>query len=289
VTAVEGYLDTPDGRLWYRRVGKRIGPPLLTLHGGPSIGHYYLTPLEQLCDEREVILFDLIGCGRSDALVDPSRYSVDYFVEQLEFVRAALSLDRFHLFGSSWGGALGTYFLQRYPAGALSFTIANSVADFPRHHRELQALTDALPDELRTTIRWHESTANVSCPEYVGAIAAVWRKHACRLSPWPQELEDSFPVRNRDASARLFGSGRFGMTGELRDENLMPLYGNIHCPMLFIAGKYDMCNPEHMRDMHRTAAGSEFLLFEHSSHMPFMEEPDLFFARYRDFLHRIER
>ena len=286
--AVEGWLDTPDGRIWYRRVGGG-GVPLLTLHGGPSIGHYYITPLEQLRDEREVILFDLIGCGQSDVLADSSRYSVDYFIEQVEYVRSRLELDRFHLFGSSWGGILGTFYLNRYPSGAMSFIVSNSVADFPRHHRELQALVDALPVEVRDTIRSHEATGNVACPEYVGAIARVWQRHACRVQPWPQALEDSFPVRNRDASARLFGQGRFGMTGELANVNAMPLLGTIRCPLLFIAGAYDSCNPEHMHDMHRAAPGSEFVRFENSSHMPFFEEPERFFACVRDFLSRADQ
>jgi proline-specific peptidase len=284
---MEGWLETDDGRIWYRRVGVG-GMPLLTLHGGPSIGHYYITPLEQLADEREVIFFDLIGCGNSDVLQDSSRYSVDYFVEQVEFVRLKLGLERFHLFGSSWGGLLGTYYLNRHPSRAASFTMANSVADFPRHHREVQALINQLPEEVRDTIHQHEASGNVSCPEYVGAIAHVWHQHACRLSPWPQALEDSFPVRNREASARLFGQGRFGMTGELTNVNATPLLQAIRCPLLFIAGAYDMCNPEHMRDMHLAAHGSEFVLFEHSSHMPFLEEPEQFFACFRDFLRRAE-
>jgi pimeloyl-ACP methyl ester carboxylesterase len=79
------------------------------------------------------------------------------------------------------------------------------------------------------------------------------------------------------------------MTGDLANVNAMPLLEGIRCPLLFMAGKYDMCNPEHMRDMHRAAPGSEFVLFEHSSHMPFLEEPESFFASFRDFMLRAEQ
>jgi proline-specific peptidase len=284
----EGYLDAPDGRIWYRRVG-RGGVPLLTLHGGPSIGGFYIAPMARLADEREVIFFDLIGCGRSDILADPTRYSVPYYVEQVEWVRKRLGVERFHVFGNSWGGILGTYYLSTFHPDVLSFTVSNSIGDFARHHRELKELTERLPPEVRETIRWHEATGNVSCPEYVGAIAVVWQRHTCRLVPWPQELEDSFPVRDRQASVRLFGQGRFALTGLLKDETLFSLYPKIQCPLLFVAGRFDMCDPEHMRDMHKAAAGSEFMLFEESSHLPFIEEPELFFSRYRDYLARVER
>jgi proline iminopeptidase len=45
VTAGEGTIEVPGGRVWYRLVGEG-GPPLLCLHGGPGFTHYYREPLE---------------------------------------------------------------------------------------------------------------------------------------------------------------------------------------------------------------------------------------------------
>src|ERR1700734_192694 len=113
--AQEGFIEVPGGRVWYRSVGEG-GTPLLCLHGGPGFTHYYLEPLEALADRRQVIFYDQLGCGRADRPTDPGLWTVDRFVQELADVRAALGLERMHLFGSSWGGMLAMqYTLDRQP------------------------------------------------------------------------------------------------------------------------------------------------------------------------------
>src|ERR1700749_3558283 len=70
--ASEGFALVPGGRVWWMRVGKGSGTPLLLLHGGPGAAHNYLLPLKPLADERPVILYDQLGCGKSDSPQDTS-------------------------------------------------------------------------------------------------------------------------------------------------------------------------------------------------------------------------
>src|SRR2546429_7828152 len=63
--AVEGFLERPIGRTWYRVSGKPGRTPLVALHGGPGSTHNYFAPLERLAGERPVVLYDQLGCGRS--------------------------------------------------------------------------------------------------------------------------------------------------------------------------------------------------------------------------------
>ena len=53
--------------LWAPVAFGAIGTPILTLHGGPGVGHDYLEPLEALADEWPVVFFDQLGCGNSEA------------------------------------------------------------------------------------------------------------------------------------------------------------------------------------------------------------------------------
>ena len=68
MVAEEGYVDFRGYRTWYRIAGHRTSGtvPLVTLHGGPGSTHNYFAPLEQLADERPIVLYDQIGCGNSD-------------------------------------------------------------------------------------------------------------------------------------------------------------------------------------------------------------------------------
>src|SRR3970040_1419292 len=101
----EGKINVPGGNIWYRIGGADApGVPLLVPHGGPAAGHDYLEHLQPLADERPVVFYDQLGCGRSDIPDDTSLWRVDRFVEEVAAVRSALSLDRIHLLGQSWGG-----------------------------------------------------------------------------------------------------------------------------------------------------------------------------------------
>jgi proline iminopeptidase len=70
--AREGYVDFRGYRTWYRFVGhlNTSTTPLLALHGGPGSTHNYFGPLEGLADERPVVVYDQIGCGKSDRPTD---------------------------------------------------------------------------------------------------------------------------------------------------------------------------------------------------------------------------
>src|SRR5215470_13623320 len=101
--AREGFVAVEGGRVWYRIVGSGGGIPLITLHGGPGAPHDYLEPLAALGDERPVIFYDQLGCGKSDRPTNPKLWRVERFVKELAQLRAALKIDRAHLLGQSWG------------------------------------------------------------------------------------------------------------------------------------------------------------------------------------------
>src|SRR6266550_3587622 len=113
-------VSTPGGtfRVWTRRIGNSPDLKLLLLHGGPGCTHEYL----EACDSYlpaagiEYYYYDQLGSGRSDQPDEPSLWELDRFVDEVEQVRQALSLDRdsFVLYGQSWGGILGMEYALHY-------------------------------------------------------------------------------------------------------------------------------------------------------------------------------
>ena len=59
-------------KIWTKQIGDGPGLPLLLLHGGPGAGHDYLEPLAAMGDERPIIFYDQLGCGKSDIPGNPS-------------------------------------------------------------------------------------------------------------------------------------------------------------------------------------------------------------------------
>ncbi len=77
--------------------------PLVLLNGRPGYPSYSLNPLLALSEEWPVIIFDQLGCGRSDKITDTSLMTIDTFVEQLDQLLTELEITEFSLFGHSWG------------------------------------------------------------------------------------------------------------------------------------------------------------------------------------------
>jgi proline iminopeptidase len=137
----EGYVDFRGYRTWYRVASDRSSGtvPLLALHGGPGSTHHYFTPLEQLADERPVVLYDQIGCGASDRPTD-IEWSVDVFREEVEAVRDQLELDRIHLLGTSWGGMLALEHVLSGASGIVSLVLSSTLANVDEWSEEQKRL-----------------------------------------------------------------------------------------------------------------------------------------------------
>ncbi len=284
----EGFVAVEGGRVWWYSLGDGPGLPLLCLHGGPGMTHNYLEPLEDLADRRRVIFYDQLGCGRSDRPGDPTLWVVPRFVEELATVREALELEGLHLFGSSWGGMLAMqYVLDRSPTPS-SLLLCGSPASIPRWIRECGDLLQRLPDRDRREIERHEAAGWYDCPEYQSAVLAFYRRHVCKLDPWPDGFERSLAEAGWDVYHTMNGPTEFTVTGNFKDFDVTSRLGEIRVPTLILGGEDDEARPTHMEDMHRRIKGSEITIFPNASHLCFYEQREAFMARVNEFLDRVE-
>ena len=284
----EAMIDVPDGRVWFRSVGEG-GVPLVCLHGGPGSTHNYLDPFEDLADRRQVIFYDQLGCGRSDKPDDTSLWTVPHFVRELEVVRGALGLEHFHLFGSSWGGMLAMQYLLDYrPESVASLLMAGSPASMPRWVQGCQELLAELPADVREVIDRHEAQGFTACPEYAAACLVFYKRHLCRLQPWPSGLERDFGEMSHVIYETMNGPSEFTVTGRIRDWDIFDRLGEIKVPALVMGGRYDEIRADHLADIHKLIAGSELVIFDKSGHLPFHDERALFMQTVNGFLQRVE-
>ncbi|MGC9417378.1 MAG: prolyl aminopeptidase [Rhodovulum sp.] len=109
-------LDVGDGhRIYVEQCGHPKGIPVVVLHGGPGGGcspamRRYFDPAE-----FRVILFDQRGCGRSRPHASVSANTTWHLVRDIEAIRDALGIDRWVLFGGSWGATLALIYAQAHP------------------------------------------------------------------------------------------------------------------------------------------------------------------------------
>ena len=281
----EGYIDVPGGQVWHKIVGSGEAVPLLTLHGGPGAGHDYLESLEELASERPVVFFDQLGCGQSDKPDDVSLWRIDRFVDEVKAVREALGLERVHLLGQSWGGWLAIEYMIGKPAGVASLTLASTSASIPQFVEEAEKLLSKLPKDMRDTMRRLEDKGDFGSPEYEVGLMEFYRRHLCRLDPWPEPLMRS--VENLDGNIvyeTMNGPTEFTVIGNLKDWDRTDKLGEIITPTLITCGRYDELTPACSETLHRGITNSKMHVFERSAHMAHLEEAESYLQILREFL-----
>jgi len=290
----EGFVNFRDYKVWYRIVGEHELPgkyPLLCLHGGPGATHDYLEPLEAMAETgRRVIFYDQLGAGNSDHPHNPSLWTVGLFVEELSVVREALGLDRLHILGQSWGGMLGMEYALTQPAGLVSLVVADSPASMLQWVAEANRLRAELPPEVQETLLKHEADGTTHDPAYQEAMLVFYRRHVCRLDPWPACVQRAFEKLEAEPEVynTMNGPSEFHVVGLLKDWDIVDRLAEIHVPTLVLSGRYDEATPLIAETVHRGIQGSEWVLFENSSHMPHVEETDRFLQVLTSFLDRVE-
>ncbi len=273
---MQGRLPFRRFETWYEVVGDREAPgklPVLVLHGGPGSAHDALEGLGALSAKgRRVVFYDQLGSGESNRPDDPSLWTVETFLEQLQSVRDGLGLERIHLFGSSWGGMLALEYALTQPAGLVSLVLNSTPTSAPRWAEEAKRLHAALPPGL-------------SAEE---AEKEFFRRHICRLDPEPDLLKRARAKRGEQVYRTMWGPNEFTVTGTLKDWDVIDQLGEIRVPTLITSGRHDECTPALVEPLHRGIAGSEWVLFEDSAHMPYLEEPERYDGVVGDFLDRVE-
>ena len=287
----EGMIPVPGGNVWYRVAGEGEGVPLLCVHGGPGFPHDYLESMEDLAGRRRVIFYDQLGCGRSDRPDDPSLWTFERSLDELEAVRSALGLTEMHLFGNSWGGWLALqYTLDRRP-NPRSLILSSSPPSVPRWIREANELRARLPRRVQEVLDDHERRGVFDCPEYTAAIMVFYKRHLCRLKRWPDGVERALgPGFGAQPYLTMWGPSEFGpVLGNLNGWDVTDRLSEVTVPTLITGGRHDEARPEHLQVLSEGIAGSELVIFERSSHMAFVEERRAYMRVVNSFLDRVER
>ena len=272
---------------------------LLVLHGGPGAGTAYLEPLAALAgDGLQVLLFDQLGSGASDRPDDPSLWTMQRHVEEVERVRTTLGLGRVHLLGQSFGGFLALEYVLGHPDAVGSLVLSNTAASVPEVVRHMTQLRAALDPAAFATLLRHEAAGTTDHPDYTSVVADLYARHLRRTHPWD-------PARSRaeydatiaplladlgPAYVEMWGQNEFLATGNLIDWDVTDRLGEVRVPALVLCGLHDELGVP----LHATLADrlpdNEFVIFGNSSHLPFRErDAEAYLDVVRGFLRRVRR
>ena len=291
-SVVEGIAPFGDYETWYRITGDLASgkTPLVVAHGGPGCSHNYVLSLAKLADKgRPVVHYDQLGGGRSTHLPDKGGdfWTVELFLRELENLLVTLGInDDYFLLGQSWGGMLGAEHAILQPVGLQGLIISNSPASMALWSSEAKILRGQLPREVEEALDRHEATGTTDAPEYLSAQQVYYDEHVCRVIPNPPEVVETFELLTKDPTVYnvMNGPNEFFCIGTLRDWSVVDRVHMITAPTLLCSGRFDEATPGTVQPFFDSIPDVHWEIFENSSHMPFVEEPELYLGVVEAFL-----
>lgn len=292
----EGFVDANGVMIYYKMLGR--GAPLMIVHGGPGASHDYFLPyLLPLARHNRLIFIDERGSGRSQKLDDPSGYTVENMVEDVETVRQALGLGKISLLGHSYGGALAQAYALKYQINLTHLILGSTWSSTKAINDIFVRMKQNMSPELRERIDKFEAAGlfghgkdyqkNRYSNDYMiaawgeGYFPYLYQNH-------PDPNYD--PVDNGKMAWELYREmwgehGEFIIDGNLKSVEYTDRLATIKVPTLILVGDHDECDPTLSQAMHEKIAGSKIVVFPKAGHMTFVDDTEMFIKTVDEFLH----
>ncbi len=247
--------------LYVEECGSSSGIPAIFLHGGPGAG---CKPLHRRFFDPErfrIVLMDQRGCGRSEPHAELAENTTWHLLADMERVRAHLGIERWLLFGGSWGATLALAYAETYPDRVLGLVLRGV---FLCRHQDINWLYEPggasrlLPDawqEFQETIPLDERASMVEAYrrrldgqdelERLRAARAWarWEARAATLQPDPRLVERFTEARAALSLSRI-EAHYFANGGFLEPDQLLRHAERLNgIPGIIVHGRYDMVCP----------------------------------------------
>lgn len=274
--------------LYYEQSGNPEGKPVVFLHGGPGGG---TSPYcRRFFDPQayRIILFDQRGCGRSTPYAELTDNTTWHSVADIERLREHLGIDKWQVFGGSWGSTLSLAYAETHPDRVTELVLRGI---FMLRRRELEwfyqegadmifpdaweSYVAAIPEAERGDMMsafYRRLTGEDKAERAAAARAwSMWEGSTCFLYQDPEHMqasgEDEFAVAFARIECHYFvHGGFFECDGQLlRDVDRIR-----HIPTVIVQGRYDVvCPMKSAWDLHRAFPESDLRVVADSGHSAF--------------------
>ena len=266
--------------------GNPQGTPVVFFHGGPGGGidpshRRYFDPAKY-----RIVLFDQRGCGKSTPHAELKENTTWDLVADAEAIRAKLSIDRWHVFGGSWGSTLALSYAVKHPENTRSLTlrgiflIRRSEIQFFYQEGTSWIFPDYWDEYLKpipvaergdlVTAYYKRLTSGDEAVEAEAARAwSVWEGSTSKLFPdeglISRTAGDIFARQLARIECHYFvNNGFFPYDGWLLDEAAKKLS---KVPTVIVQGRYDVvCPAKSAWDLKKAMPHAELLIVKDAGH-----------------------
>ena len=271
--------------LYVDESGMPDGLPVLFIHGGPGSGCDAMSRRFFDPNIYRIVTFDQRGCGRSTPYASLENNTTWHLVEDIERIREHLGIDKWVLFGGSWGSTLSLAYAQTHPDRVLGLIVRGIFLCRPQEIRWFyqEGASRLFPDY------WEDYLAPIPADEHDDLLHAFHRRltgpdqiaqmHAARawstwegrtatLRPNPAVVE-RFADPHRSLSIARIENHYFVNNGFLEpDQLLRDMHKIAHLPGVIVHGRYDVvCPLDNAWALHKAWPNSELQIVRDAGHV----------------------
>ena len=279
------HMKIRDASLFVKVMGQ--GYPLLLMHGGPSLDHTTLLPLEPLADQFTLVFYDHRCNGRSEG-AETSSMTLENLTADAEALRQALGFEQWALLGHSFGGNVALEYALRYPQSLSRLVLMNTGGDqwwVNQNAPKILARRGYSAETVEAARRFYNGQVTVDeyFPTLVKFIRAYSYHQSIMYNPIfltvAQKIGLGPPMKYRP-EALIFGYGQL-----LQGWTVMDRLSEIRVPTQVLAGRYCfLFPPEHQAILADRLPNARLELVECAGHNPQIEQPDVTMGIIRSFL-----
>jgi proline iminopeptidase len=271
--------------VYFEQCGNPEGKPAIFVHGGPGGGSSSVHRRFWDPAVYRIILFDQRGCGRSTPHAELRNNTTWDLVADMERIRTRLGIERWQLFGGSWGSTLALAYAQQYPDRVTELVLRGV---FLLRRREIewyyqegasrifpeawQDYLEPIPEDERDDMvgAYYRRLTSSDRTERIRAARAwsIWEGSTSRLVPDPELIKRTGDETFAEAFARIechyFINGGFFQ----EDNHLLQNAHRIqHIPTVIVQGRYDIvCPAESAYQLHQAHPKSTLIIAPQSGH-----------------------
>ena len=270
--------------LYLEESGNPNGIPVLFVHGGPGGGcgrhdRCFFDP-----EKYRIILFDQRGSGRSTPHAELENNNTQALIADMEKIRESLGLDRWLLFGGSWGSTLSLLYAEAHPERVLGLVLrgiflcrerelkwfyqGGAAHLFPDYWEDFLA---QIPEDEREDMiaAYHRRLTSTNELAQMAAAKAwsLWEGHCSTLRPCPEVVED-FGDPHKALSLARIEAHYFVNKVFIEENQIIRDAGRLAgIPGIIVHGRYDVvCPLENAFHLHRAWPDSDLHIIRDAGH-----------------------
>lgn len=297
------FIDLDSKSIYYEEYGKHNTHTIVYFHGGPGESCLSFTHQAKILGEKyHVISFDQYGVLRSDAISDNEVFGVEEHAVIIDKMREKLGINAWSILGHSYGGMLACLYAYKYPKNIVSMiydcptwnilltakAVAKLLLPYFKKVNSMNELTTCL-EILDEHIPSKEAFNKVIQLSGMMQTNEDIQKYSHVIDPnvYREYILKYIPQLNIDANSQ---QKFIKHTQKLLDKgdfysDYLPLLKEISAPSLLMIGKYDVTCGRDQKDYFKQFAQNGYVYeFQHSAHLPWMQEPELYSKTIVDFL-----